>query len=175
MEDDPLALETRRRVYETVRKAPGLGAREVQREAALAWGETVYHLERLTAAGLLHRERTQHQDHYFVAAVPLADRTLLRLVRSSSARRLLVELLQDSPVTVPELSERTGLSIGRLSVHLHRFLETGIVRTGRRARFRTFEVVDPDRVAGLLVRYRSGFADSWLEQYLDTWSELFRP
>jgi predicted transcriptional regulator len=175
MEDDPLALETRRRLYEAVRAAPGIGGREAQRAACTGWGETVYHLDRLTESGLLHRERAGHQDHYFIATVPLADRRLLGLMRSSSARRLVLALLEHGTQTVPELTERTGLSIGRLSVHLRRLVETGLVRTGRRGRWRTFEPADRERVIRLFVAYRSGFADRWLEQLLETWSELFRP
>lgn len=175
MEDDPLALETRRRLYEAVRRAPGSGAREAQRAAETGWGETVYHLERLTEAGLLHRERSGHQDHYFVATVPLADRRLLGLLRSASARRLVLALLEQGGQTVPELTGRTGLSTGRLSVHLRRLLGTGLVRSGRRDRWRTFEVADRERVIRLFVTHREGFGDEWMERLLATWGELFRP
>lgn len=175
MQDDLLALETRRRLYEAVRAQPGIGAREVQRAAAMGWGETVYHLDRLTDSGLIHRERSGHQDHYFAADVPLGDRGLLRLVRSESARRLLVALLEQPGATVPDLENRTGLSTGRLSVHLRRLVGTGIVRTGRNGRLRTFEVADRERVIRQLVTYRSGIADAWVERLLETWSELFRP
>jgi predicted transcriptional regulator len=175
MEEDPLALETRRRLYEAVRRAPGSGAREVQRAAETAWGETVYHLERLTDSGLVHRERAGHQDHYYAASVPLGDRQLLRFTRSPSARRLLVSLLETPSSTVPDLEKATDLSPGRISVHLRRLMETGLVRTGRSGRLRTFEVVDRDRALRLLVTYRTGFADEWVERLLTTWAELFRP
>jgi len=175
MEDDPLALETRRRIYESVRKAPGIGGREAQRAAGTGWGETVYHLDRLTASGLLHREQSGHQDHYFIATVPRGDRALLRLTRSASARRLLVALLETPGRSVPDLMERTGLSAGRLSVHLRRLVHTGVVRTGREGRLRTFEVVDQTRVVRVLVTYRSGIGDEWVERLLETWAELFRP
>jgi predicted transcriptional regulator len=175
MEDDPLALETRRRLYEVIRAAPGLGAREVQRAAALGWGETVYHLDRLVESGLVHREHGGHQDHYFVAAVPLGDRRLLGLARSPSARRLLVVLLEQPGLSVPSLIERTGLSAGRISIHLRRFLESGLVVAGRSGRFRTFAVADRERVARMLIAYRSGFADPLIERLVETWSELFRP
>lgn len=175
MEDDPLALETRRRIYEAVRAAPGIGGREAQRAASTGWGETVYHLDRLTGSGLIHRERAGFQDHYFVAAVPLADRSLLRMMRSSSARRLMVVLLRETDPTIPDLSKESGLSPGRLSVHLRRFLESGLLSTGRRGRYRTFRVADRTRVVALLITYRSGFGDSLTERFLETWSELFRP
>ncbi len=175
MEDDPLALETRRRIYEAVRRSPGIGGREAQRSAGTAWGETVYHLDRLTESGLLHRESAGHQDHYFAAEVPLGDRRLLGLMRSDSARRLVLALLERSDQTVPELVGSTGLSAGRLSIHLRRLMETGLVTTGRRGRYRTFVAADRERTIRLLVAYRSGFADALLERLVGTWSELFRP
>ncbi len=175
MDEDLLALPTRRRLFDAVRRSPGIGAREAQRAAGTGWGETVYHLDRLTEAHLLQRDRTGHQDHYFVAAVPLGDRGLLRLARSTSARRLMVALLETPEATVPDLSERTGLSAGRLSVHLGRLFDLGILRTGRRDRLRTFEIADRERVLLLLVRYREGFADEWVERLLATWSDLLRP
>ena len=174
MEEDLLALPTRRRLYEVVRRSPGIGAREVQRVAGTGWGETVYHLDRLTQAHLLQREKSGHQDHYFAAAVPLGDRGLLRLARSPSARRLLVALLELPSRTVPDLTERTGLSAGRISVHLGRLMELGLLVTGRRDRFRTFEVADQERVLRLLVSYRESWADEWVERLLTTWSELLR-
>jgi len=174
MEEDLLALDKRRRLFDIVRRAPGIGGREVQRRAGTAWGETAYHLERLVDAGLLHRESGGHQDHYFVSAVPMGERTLLRLARSPSARRLLVALLEHPESTVPELVRRTGLSPGRISVHLRRLIETGLVEIGRRERLRTFAVVDRVRILRVLVCYRSSFGDAWVEGVLATWSELFR-
>jgi len=175
MDEDLLSLPTRRQLFDAVRHHPGIGAREAQRVAGTGWGETVYHLDRLTESGLLHRERAGHQDHYFVATVPLGDRRMLRLARSPSARHLLVALLEAPGATVPDLVERTRLSPGRLSVHLGRLLENGALRTGRQGRLRTFEVIDREGVIRLLVTYRESFADHWLEGVLETWTELFRP
>jgi predicted transcriptional regulator len=175
MEEDLLALPTRRKVYDAVRRVPGIGAREVQRAAGTGWGETVYHLDRLTQGHLIHRERSGHQDHYFVAGIPLADRGLLRVVRSHSARRLLVALLESPASTVPDLEGRTGLSAGRISVHLGRLGELGMLRTGRKERLRTFEVTDRERVLRLLVSYRESLADEWVESLLETWADLLRP
>ncbi len=175
MDEELLALETRRRLYDVVRDRPGIAARELQRVARTGWGETVYHLDRLCGSGLLHREPGEHQDHYFVAVVPLGDRRLLRFLRSPSARRLLLAILETPGATVPELAERTRMSVGRIAVHLRRMLATGTVVSGRRGRFRTYALADRDQAFRLLVTYRAGYADRWVESLLETWGELFRP
>jgi predicted transcriptional regulator len=173
MDEEPLALETRRRLYVAASATPGLSAREIQRAAGTAWGETTYHLERLERSGLLHRERGSHQDFYFAATVPLGERTLLRVARSAAVRRILVALLEHGELTLAEVTERTELSLTRVSIHLRRLLETGLVHGGRRDRFRTFRLSDRDRTGRLLVAYRSGFGDALIDGLSDTWGEMF--
>lgn len=175
MDEDPLALETRKRLYDAARAAPGQSAREIQRAAGTAWGETTYHLDRLEKSGLLNRERGPHQDFYFPATVPLGERTLLRQARSAAVRRILVDLLRVAELTLPEVAERNGLSLSRASIHLRRLLETGLVRPGRRGRLRTFAISDPERTARILVAYRTGYADAWVDRLVDAWGELFPP
>ncbi|MCI4363026.1 MAG: ArsR family transcriptional regulator [Thermoplasmata archaeon] len=175
MGEDPLALETRRRLYAAVERTPGLSAREIQRSAGTAWGETAYHLERLALSGLLHRERGSHQDFYFCAKLPLGDRTLLRVARSAATRRILVTLLETSDLTLGEITARSELSVSRGSIHLRRLLATGIVGSGRREQLRTFAVVDPPRIARILVAYRESYTDRWVERLVDTFGELFPP
>lgn len=173
MEEDPLNLETRRRFYEIVRRSPGISGREIQRRAGTARGETVYHLDRLVDAGLVHREISSHQDHHFAATVPVGERTLLRLATSPSARRILVAMLERPHATAEELRGRAGLSPARFSVHMRRLLDTGMVESGRREKRRTFALVDRERAMRILVTYRDGFGDRWVEGLLETWSELF--
>ena len=175
MADDPLTLETRRRLYETVFATPGLSAREIQRSTGTAWGETTYHLERLESAGLIQRERSLHQDFYFAKSVPLGERTLLRLGRSAAVRRILVVLLEKEDLTLPELSAGAQLSVSRVSIHVRRLLASGVLRSGRRGNFRTFSVTDREVTGRVLVRYRAGYADAWVDRLVEVWAELFPP
>jgi predicted transcriptional regulator len=175
MDDDLLALETRRRLYVAIARVPGQSAREIQRGAGTAWGETAYHLDRLAEAGVVHRERGAHQDFYFAAEVPLGDRTLLRIARAPAARRILIELLRAPDLTLPEVAARAELSVSRISIHLRRLGETGLVATGRRESLRTFRVADPARVARVLVTYRNGYGDGWVDRLVEAWGEMFPP
>ena len=175
MDEELLALETRRRLYLATRSTPGRSAREIQRAAGTAWGETTYHLDRLERSGLVHRERGPHQDFYFAASVPLGERTLLRVARSSAARRILVVLLREGDLTLAEVTSRAALSLTRVSIHLRRLLDTGLVHSGRRDRLRTFRLSDPERTGRVLVAYKDGFGDALIDGLSDTWGELFPP
>lgn len=175
MGDDPLALETRRRLFAVVQSTPGLSAREIQRAAGTAWGETSYHLERLEDGGLIRRERGSHQDFFFAATISEGERTVLRAARSASARRILVELLAHPDLSLAEVGSATGLSVSRTSIHLRRLIETHIVEAGHRGPFRTFRVADRARVAQLLVAHQEGYADAWVDRLVDAWSEMFPP
>lgn len=173
MSEDPLALETRRRLYSVVLRAQGLSGRDIQRAAGTAWGETSYHLGRLARSGLLIREKGSHRDFWFTALVPHGERLLLRQARSAATRRILVELASGGELTLPELSARCQLSLSRISVHMHRLLQTGVARSGKRQQLRTFSLADPARVARVLLEYREGFSDRVLDRLVDVWGELF--
>jgi len=175
MVEDPLALATRRRLYDTIVATPGLSAREIQRAAETAWGETTYHLLRLEEAGHVHREHGTHQDFYFAAGVPLGDRTLLRLARSATVRRILVVLLEEPDRTLEEIAARSGTSLSRTSIHLRRLVETALVETGARDRYRTFRIGDRRRIAQVLVRQRGGYADEYVDRLVDVLAEMFPP
>jgi predicted transcriptional regulator len=175
MVEDPLALATRRRLYEAVVATPGLSAREVQRASGTAWGETTYHLLRLEEAGHVQREHGSHQDFYFAAAVPLGDRTILRLARSETVRRILVVLLEVPDRTLEETAELSHASLSRTSIHLRRLVETALVESGVRERRRTFRIGDRRRIAQVLVAHRHGYPDDYIDRLVDTWAEMFPP
>ena len=84
--DEVLRLETRQRIFDVVRKHPGLSAREIQRALSLGWGETAYHLERMAEAEILRRERAPNRDFYFASGVNWDDRKYLVFLRLPSFR-----------------------------------------------------------------------------------------
>lgn len=175
MAEDPLALETRRRIYDVVVASPGLSAREVQRAAGTAWGETTYHLQKLEDGHHVHRERGAHQDFFFASDVPLGKRTLLRIGRSRAARRILVVLLEEPDLTLEEIAREAALSVPRISVHLRRLLELGVVEVRRRERWRTFRITDRSRVGEILTEQSAVYQDTYVDRLVNTWSELFPP
>jgi predicted transcriptional regulator len=172
--DDLLDQPTRRRIYEVVGSHPGSSARDVQRLSGLAWGETAYHLDQLTRAGAVRRERGGRRDYYFRPSVAWDDRKLLRSLRSSTQRRLLISLAAEPGLTVAGLSESTEMSLSTTSFHLRELLRVGAVEIFRDGNLRRFRPTQPKRLAELLGLYRESFRDRLVDRFVETWSALLR-
>lgn len=171
--DDPLAQPTRRKIFDAVSKHPGASARDVQRLAGLAWGETAYHLEQLTDAGLLRRERGGRRDYYFAAAMNWEDRRLFQALRSPTQRRLLLVLSQTPGLTLAELRERLGLSLSTTSFHVRQLLAIAAIESVRNENVRHYRSVRPQRVAELVRGYQESFQDQLVDRFVETWTGLF--
>jgi predicted transcriptional regulator len=172
MGDDILAQPTRQRIYEIVGAHPGASARDVQRLAGLAWGETAYHLDQLIRAGALRRERGGRRDYYFRLDMTWEDRRVLLTLRSRTERQILLALVDSPGLNLNDLKERTQTSLSTVSTHLRRLVALGVVESERTATTRQFRAVRPDRVSVLVRQYRESFRDRLVDRFVETWSDL---
>lgn len=167
-----LEQPTRRRIYDVVAQHPGSSAREIQRRAELGWGETAYHLDQLTRAGHLRRERGGRRDYYFPPDMTWDDRRSFQALRSAAERRILVELVDRPGQTLADLVSATGLSLSTTSFHLRHLLREGIVEAYREGNQRRFRPLRPDRLREFLRRYQESFEDRWVDRFVEAWSGL---
>lgn len=172
--EELLRQPTRRRIYEVVEHHPGASARDVQRLAGLAWGETAYHLDQLTRSGALRRERGGRRDYYFRPDMTWDDRRLLRALRSAAQRRLLLALQQRPGRTIAQLTTDSGLSLSTTSFHLRELVDASLAEGFRDGNIRRYRLTRPERFVELLRTYRESFQDRLVDRFVETWSSLIR-
>ena len=165
MTDDPLELESRRRLYRRIRARPGEYLRELQRETGLAMGALEYHLGELERSGLV----TVLQDankRYFPADMDRRDKPVLAFLRQTLPRRVLVLVLREGPVSKARLVAALDVPVSTLNHHLRKLVEVGLLQDVRDSREATYAVADPDRVLRLLVAQQATFVDRWVDNLL---------
>ena len=172
--DELLGQPTRRRLYDLVRAHPGASARDLQRRAGLAWGETAYHLDQLTRAGAIRREKGGRRDYYFPPGITWEDRKLLSALRSPAERRILLELSQHPELTLTGLGAAAELSPSTTSFHVRHLIGAGLVEGLRTENVRRYRVVHPSRVAEIVREYRESFEDRLVDRFVLAWSSIFR-
>jgi len=165
---------SRRRIFEFVGEHPGSSARTVQRGLGLGWGETIYHLEQMLEAGLLHRERGGRRDYYFHSDMLPIDRQLLPVMQSAVERGLLVELSRSPGLSFGELMARLNLGKTTTAFHLKFLVALGVVDVEVSGPRRRYYVRRPDLVLRLYVSFRDSFEDRWVDRVSSTLGGLFR-
>lgn len=174
--DDPqglLELETRRRIYEHVRRVPGLHLRALQRATGLPLGTVEYHLHQMERAGLVvTREEGRYKAYFPNDQLDRRDRDVLYYLRQDMPRRIALEIANRPGLTFRELAERLPIGESTLSFHLKKLRAAGLVDEQRQGREKAYSAVDGDRIRSLIVRYRATFLDDVVDRFAASWFSL---
>lgn len=130
----------------------------------MATGTLQYHLKVLEDRGLVEVDREGRYTRYFVSLeVDRRDKELLGLLRQETARRVVLDLLEQGVSRLTVISERLGLAPSTVSFHLGNLEDAGVVEKPERGRYR---LVDEEGIAGLLVAYQESFADRAVDRVI---------
>lgn len=169
-QEDPLALETRRRIFDHVAAHPGTHMRELQRQLAMSAGTLEYHLHVLLKEGILARRRQGRYVRYYVAAqVGRREKDVLALLRQEVPRRLCAQLLLEPGQSHGELLRHFVLAPSTLTFHMKKLVEGGLVEAHREGRETRYRVLEPELVGKCLVDYKASFLDDVVDRFADVW------
>ncbi|HEX2066235.1 MAG TPA: helix-turn-helix domain-containing protein [Candidatus Thermoplasmatota archaeon] len=171
-----LDLEARRRIVAHVREHPGLHLRALAEALAMPVSTLEYHCYHLERHGhLAVREGSGFKAFYPIQGMDRRDRDILYLVRHDAPRRICAHLLLHPGTTPGQLKEVVRLSGPTLSFHLRKLRDAGLVHEAPEGRTKRLTVVDPERVASLLVTYRASFVDDAVDRFAEAWLALGPP
>ena len=133
-----LENETRKAIFESVCRAPGLGVHAIAKAAGVSYSTTAYHLERLVEAGMIVMTPDGNKLCYYKngGAFTETERRLLPVLKNDEAVRLLEAILASPGTYRAALAERLGVTATTINWHLRRLREAGLVeevRSGRNA------------------------------------------
>lgn len=179
MDEDVLAVKTRRDLYQYVRQNPGFHLREIARALNLSITLADYHLRFLEKNELISWTMDGEYKRYYPRSLPgdaearpaLSEdqKRLLAFARQPVPFRILAFLMEREAATHKEILERVPVSPSTLSHHLKKMLHAGILsRAEERSGYR---VADPRAVARLMATYdlaTMGQIDTWVQ----VWGEF---
>ena len=182
MDEDVLAVKTRRDLFQYVRQNPGFHLRELARALNLSITLADYHLRFLEKNDLVSWTMDGEYKRYYPRSLPgdatarpaLSDdqKRLLAFARQPVPFRVLAFLMEREAATHKEILERVPVSPSTLSHHLKKMQYAGILaRADDRAGYR---VADPPAVARLMATYDLATADQ-IDTWVQVWGEFRLP
>lgn len=171
--DDPLELETRRRIYQHVQKVPGAHMREIGRDLAIPMGTLEYHLHYLVKASLLVMRQDPRYTRYFAEGeLSRRDKDVLAVLRQKVPRQIAAHLLLEPGSSHGTILTKFALAPSTLSFHIKKLVASGIVEQEKAGRENLYRVIDPELVAKVLIQHRASFFDDVIDRFADVWQGL---
>lgn len=168
-----LELEARRRIYAYLETHPGTYMRKLARELRMPLGTLEYHLHHLERHALVSTRVAGRFKAYFPKdGMDRRDKDVLAWIRQAVPRRVVAALLLEPRLSHAELARRVSVGPSTLTFHVQKLLRAGLLLENRSGRRKEYQVVDPDRVANLLLEHRTTFLDHLIDQFAVIWADL---
>lgn len=169
----PGPASVRQRVYDAVRRFPGIHLRAIERQLGESAALVGYHLDKLVADAFVEVHEQGGYSRYFptskgrVARVSARDQAWLGLLREEVPLHIVLVLLDEGPQAHSAIVERVGVAKSTVSYHLAKLAQAAIVeREGRLVR-----LADRERAYKLLLAYKP--TPGMLEAFADLWENLY--
>lgn len=180
MDEEVLAVQTRRALFDFVRRNPGFHLREIARALDLSITLVDYHLRFLEKHDLVGSSMDGEYKRYYPRSTPgdatagpalsEPEKQILATLRQPVPFRVVAYLMERESATHKEILAKVPVSPSTLSHHLKKMLATGVL-SRMESRERGYRVENPKSIARLMTTYELATKDQ-VDTFLRVWGEF---
>ncbi len=157
---------TRKRIYEEILMNPGLHFRELQKRLNMPLGMLEYHLQVLEREGLIVSKMDGKYKRFFAdRSMTREERRVMGSLRNEIARKIVIFLIENGKARHREIASKLNIRASTLSYHLSKLVKAGILAREIEGRENYYMVINPDRVAAIIIKYRKSFLDELVDNF----------
>lgn len=134
--DPVLASPARLRIYEVIRRRPGISMSELAREVGAFWTSAGIHVARLESAGLVRSLRVGRRRVLVSADLPELHLPFPAVLSEPACRVVALAIARNPGLRVWELGELTHMSDRAVYHHVKRLADTGLIESIRPSGYR---------------------------------------
>lgn len=181
MGDDALELETRRKIYEIIRKFPGLHLRELARQLGMSVPLVDYHLNFLEKYGIITGIQDEQYRRFYprdpigaeqkTDALSADEKRIVALLRQRIPLQIVLFILKNGSAQHREMVPVMGISASTLSHHLNKLTRKGILLKSAVGEERGYRLSNEGQIARLLLHYEPP-PGTLVESFIEIWEEF---
>ena len=130
-----------------------------------------YHINYMTRKKILFREKDGRYERYYVKQLDAKDREVLSALRQKRLRETVLVVLLNKKVKYQALLDILQIPPSTLSLYLKYLVGHQILERNKIGHENIYTVQDENRLAKVLVSYRSSLVDRLIDKALTTWME----
>jgi len=169
--DEILENERRRSIYVVIEANPGIHLRELQRVLNMPLATLEYHLSYMARKKIVFGETVGHYRRYYVKPLDVEDKKVLSALRQKRMREIVLIILTNKKVKYQFLLDYLKLPRSTLSFYLKYLVDHDILVRDKIGYENLYTIKDEDRVAKILIAYKSSFLDKLVDKAIETWME----
>lgn len=181
MAEEILELETRREKYDLLVKFPGLHMREIHRRLNMPIALVEYHLRMLEKSEVIMSiEEGGYKRYYPEPAwdeedwrikLGYQERKILAVLRQKIPLQITLFLLKEKRALHNEISDYLNISPSKLSFHLKKLTNLGVVRHARRGEEKGYSIADEKKIMKLLVTCKP--PRDMIDGFIELWENIY--
>ncbi|WFN34107.1 winged helix-turn-helix transcriptional regulator [Methanogenium sp. S4BF] len=127
--DDVLANDTRRKIFDCIRRNPGIHLRGIGKETDITLGTLRYHIDQLRRSHTIAALEDRGYTHYFEnsGTYSASQQTVLKHMRNATTREILAVLAADRFATRKDIAESLDITGSTVTWHMKRLEEDGVI------------------------------------------------
>jgi len=169
--EEILENESRRKIYALIETNPSIHLRELQRQLNMPLATLEYHLSYMTRRKIIFGEADGHYKRYYTKPLDPEDKKVLSALRNKRMREIVLIILSNKKAKYQYLADYFKLPHSTLSLYLKYLVDNNVLARDKISYENIYTVQNEDRVAKVLIAYRSSFLDTLVDKALKTWLE----
>jgi predicted transcriptional regulator len=171
--EEILENENRRKIYKTVEDFPGIHLRELQRVTDMPLATLEYHLSYLARKRVIYSETDSHYKRYYAKPLDDEDKKVLAALRQKRMREIVLLILSNGKAKYQFMAQYLKIPQSTLSFYLKYLIDNEILLKEKVGYETIYAIKDEDRVAKVLVAYKSSLVDKLIDKTLNMWLETY--
>ena len=169
--EEILDNERRGKIYDFIRKNPGLHLRELQRRLTIPLSSLEYHLDYMVRKKILFRESEGHYTRFYAKHLDSEDKKILRFLRQKRLREIVLIILSEQKVKYSSLLDSLKIPPSSLSFYLKYLVENKVISRHKIGYENIYFIEESDRVTKVVATYKASLLDRLVDKTLRTWME----
>ncbi len=167
--DDILELETRRNIFDILKRNPGLHLSKIAKTLNLRVSLVEYHLRYLEKHGLIQSDKHTGYNRYFITGeVKAIQKKNFSILRQKNLLKIVLFLLKKKKAKHKEILNQIDVSPATLSYHLKRLIKNNILEVDEQGTSHIYKIKNSEELIMWLIEYKpynllDGFNEIWLD------------